>query len=108
MATANKLCEMRSRISTETAAMIPPAVLESLIAYAELGVPTGDFLRAVLENKLVSAIGRADQYSFAAIKPICSVLYWSFPTSIWGSPEAVEAHLERGQRLRESLQHDDR
>ena len=72
---------------------IPPLVLQGIVNYVEEGRPTGDFLRAVMEDRLLSAVMLADEDSLAAIKQILWVLYNEGPSQCWGSPEEVTAWL---------------
>lgn len=86
------------------------AQLERFMAQAEkLGVPTrtaqtmadywskrwrpGSFTRAVLENDLAGAMGRADIENRAALREIVTLVWNDFPSGLWGSPEKVAAHL---------------
>ena len=69
--------------------------IASLTRYAEQGVPTGDFLRACLENDFIDAIGRADESSLANLHSIASHIYNEIPDGSWGSPEAVSAWIEK-------------
>lgn len=55
--------------------------------------PTGDFLRAVLENKLVESFGRADDQNIRAMFQYASFLYNEAPRDSWGSAEAVDNWL---------------
>ncbi len=70
---------------------IPPMVLRALLRHWRRGMETGRFVRSCLENELVSAIGRADEDSFRAIREIVMFLYNDLPTAAWGSQENVEA-----------------
>ena len=72
---------------------IPPLVLRAIIDYVEKGYPTGDFLRAVLKDRLHDAVMLADENSLAAIKQILWVLYNEGPSQCWGSPAKVTAWL---------------
>lgn len=65
----------------------------SVLRYANERVPTGDFLRAVLENNLWIAMRRADSDSQRNLLAICDYVCDAIPSNIWGSPEAVRAHL---------------
>lgn len=65
-------------------------LLESLRAYAEVGRPTGDFLRCVLENDLFGALGRADDVNKWLLPFICMYIYNEMPTACWGSAEKVD------------------
>lgn len=66
----------------------------ALELYAFDGYPLGDFLTAVVENDLFEAIGRADSYNRATIWQICSFIWNELPSTCWGNPEKVKAHLE--------------
>lgn len=79
--------------------MIPNADLiedrfrESLARYIVSGVPTGDFLAAVLSNDLKESVGRADWLALENIPHIVSWLYNRAPGPCWGSPERVKEWL---------------
>jgi hypothetical protein len=75
---------------------------ESLDRYAKEGCPTGDFLRAVLENNLMEAMGRADIYNRDCLFEICEYVYNHIPLSCHGSPEKVRAWLDMHRRKRNS------
>lgn len=64
---------------------IPPAVYASLRRYVDEKIATGDFLRAVIENDMAEAIGRADPQSLAALPNIVLFLYNEAPAPCWGS-----------------------
>ena len=72
----------------------PPFVKDSLERYWEQRVPTGGFLRAVLENKLFEAFGRADLDDQRDMFHIVKWIWNNLPTNIYGSPENVKKHLE--------------
>ena len=78
--------------------MIPPYddcpadIKESLRAYIS-GRPTGDFLRAVLENDLIEAVCRADGANTWLIPPIVGFMLAEVHPSIRGSVHAVDRHL---------------
>ena len=82
---------------------IPPLVLQGIINYVEEGRPTGNFLRAVTEDRLFDAVMRADEDSLAAIKQILWVLYGEAPPQCWGSPEKVTAWLNLDADSRKRL-----
>jgi hypothetical protein len=73
---------------------IPLPILEGLRHYAIHHVPVGDFLTAVLSNKLVESFGRADEHSTRAMWSIVNYCYNVLPSPCWGSPEKVKAWLE--------------
>jgi hypothetical protein len=80
---------------------IPPAVWEGLQMYLSSGVPTGGFLKAVITNNLTEAIGRADEYSLAALPVIVQYLYNEAPYGSWGSPERYTRWIETKTKERE-------
>ena len=67
--------------------------LDGLKRYVEHHIPTGDFLKAVLENDLTEAVARADDENQRVIPIYVSWLYNEAPSKCWGSPEAVRAWL---------------
>lgn len=73
---------------------IPEHLLRGLNAYAHDGIPTGSFLRAVLENDLMMAVGRADPESLAALPAICAFVNYELPSACHGSPENVAAWIK--------------
>jgi len=58
---------------------IPHRIKDALDRYAKEGCPTGDFLRAVLENNLHDAVGHAHSDSYAALAEICCYVYNDLP-----------------------------
>jgi hypothetical protein len=74
--------------------LIPPRLINALYAYGDEGRPTGDFLRAVLENDLRTAIGLGDSESLAVLPIICRFVYNEMPAKCHGSPEVVATWLE--------------
>ncbi len=84
--------------------MIPDELKRGLDDYAQHGTPTGGFLRAVLANDLMEAVGRADDNNVRLLKEICSYIYNEMPsrhTGCWGSYEAVDAWIEKHRLDRE-------
>lgn len=75
--------------------LIKPETKEALDRYVNDRIPTGDFLRAVLENNLMEALGRADLGNRITIFEICQYIYNELPSPCHGSPEKVQAWLER-------------
>lgn len=76
-------------------ATLPANLRESLDRYARYGVPTGGFLRAVLENDLHMALARADADSLAALPAIAAYIYNCLPSTCWGSTWKVKAHIDQ-------------
>jgi len=68
---------------------IPKITREALDRYAVHHVPPGGFLRAVLSNDLMEAMGRADEENRAAIFDICAYIHNELPGNCHGSPDWV-------------------
>lgn len=75
--------------------IVPSYTLDSLIRYAEQGVPTGGFLEAVLANDMMGAMSRADSENRAAIGAICQFVYMEMPIGSWGSREIFHQWVRR-------------
>lgn len=76
-------------------AVIRQDVIESLKRYVDHRIETGGFLRAVLENNLREACGRADEDNAASLFQIVAYCYNEIPGSCWGSPERVKSWLQK-------------
>lgn len=74
---------------------ISDQIRDSIDAYANAGVPVGSFLRAVLENDLMEAFGRADDMNRRDLFEIVRYCRWEISGECWGSPEKVAAWLKR-------------
>ena len=74
--------------------------IDSLRGYVDHGIPTGDFLEAVLSNDLFAAIGRADDSTLANLQGICRYVYHDIPAPCWGSPAKVNAWLSMKRAAR--------
>jgi hypothetical protein len=69
---------------------IRPNIKEALRRWGAREHPfVGDFLRAVLSNNLMEAVGRADGYNIRTLPAICSYVYNELPSNCHGSPEIV-------------------
>jgi hypothetical protein len=69
---------------------VPPRILASLERYRDHGVPVGGFLKAVLGDKLLDAVCRADPDSLESIRAIAMWVHWELPSRAHGSAEAIE------------------
>lgn len=67
---------------------------DSLIRYAEHGIPTGGFLKAVLSNNLTDSVARADEENLLDLYQIVIYVYNEMPSLCHGSPERVAAWIE--------------
>ena len=72
---------------------IPAELLESLARYVDHGIPTGQFLRACLENDFLNAVCRADESNRPHLRAIAQFIHNELPSDCHGSPEAVRAWL---------------
>ncbi len=75
---------------------IKPETLRAIQDYVQLGVPLGDFLTAVIEDKLTEALGRADEENRARLYDITRLLYNYCPSDCWGSRETRQEWQRRG------------
>lgn len=69
--------------------------LPALERYLQHGLQPGHFLRAVLANDLMEAVGRADAETLGELGALVSHIRWHVPADAWGSHEAVDAWIQR-------------
>jgi len=74
--------------------MIPQNLKNSFDMYVNHGIPTGGFLQAVLENNLMEAMGRADDWNREILFEICSYVYNDMPAACHGNKEKVRKWIE--------------
>lgn len=79
--------------------MLPASVKDGLDRYVNDGIPTGDFLRAVLTNDLFGAMGRADEENRANLFDICSYVWDYLPIPCWGSADKVNKWIESHRKI---------
>lgn len=88
--------EVRTEIMKAAAEYnVPAGTREGLARYLMYGVPTGDFLLAVLSNDLRDAVGRADMENQRGLVYIVNFLYNVAPSAAWGSPDKVAAWRDK-------------
>ncbi len=68
---------------------VPEHTIGGLDRWVNSGIPTGDFLHAVLTHELFEAFGRADEINRAAMFDIVSYIYCELPISCHGNPKKV-------------------
>lgn len=78
-------------------------VVKSLVRYVNDKVPTGGFLRAVLENDLMDSFSRADSHNTLFMKEIVQYVYNYVPMAAKGSRDAVDAWLKGENDLRSRI-----
>jgi len=74
--------------------MITPQAKRGLDRYVKYRIPTGGFLRAVLENDFMRAIGKADIDNLCTITDIRDYILSELPIECYGTPEAVSKLLQ--------------
>ena len=75
----------------------------SIDAYARDGVPTGGFLRSVLEHlDVFEVFARADEENTRDMREILRYVYNEIPSDCHGSREKVDAWLGHFARAREA------
>jgi hypothetical protein len=70
---------------------IPALTALTLADFLVDGMPTGDYLRAVLSNDLMGAFNRADDENTAALPEVVKWCRWHLPSGAWGSGAKVDA-----------------
>lgn len=72
---------------------VPEHMIDGLELYVFHRVQPGGFMRAVLENDLKEALGRADSINQHALKKIVSFMYNEMPAISQGSVDRVRKWL---------------
>ena len=80
--------------------MIRRDMLEALWRYIDKGIPTGDFLRAILAHDLMEACNRADHWNLPNLPAYAAYLYNEVPSVCHGSYEKVDAWIAHSGLLR--------
>ena len=78
-------------------ANINGSVENSIDRYVNHRIEPGGFVRAVLENDLKGAFGKADAYNRERMFEIVKYCYNEIPATCWGSKEAVDNWLKGGE-----------
>lgn len=84
----------------------PARAKASIDAYCELGMPPGDFVRAVLSNDLYDAVTRPDDINLPALPHIVAYVVQRVPMAICGSRDAVHKHIAAKKETRDSAHAD--
>ena len=75
---------------------LPNHMADGLNRYINHGISGGSFMTAVLENNLVQAFNRADEFNTVCMREWANVLYNYLPRNAWGNPEAVRLWIASG------------
>ena len=76
--------------------LLPEHIQSSVQRYIEEGCPTGDFLKAVIQNKLKESFIHADETNTRRMWDIINFFYNEAPGDCWGSQSKMMAWIERG------------
>lgn len=79
----------------ETFSFVPHHMRDGFKLWIERGISPGSFGRAVLDNDLKGAFGKADHINQAAIGSIVAWFYNYAPSDCWGSREKTEEWEKR-------------
>lgn len=74
---------------------IPPHIYKALVDYALNRQEAGGFVMAVLRNDLVEAAGRGDGEAMVNLRSIMQFITGYLPSNSWGSPDKVQAWLDK-------------
>lgn len=80
--------------TTPDSSKIEERFKKSIDLYVSDKVPTGGFLRAVLENDLAGSIGRADIEAMDNIRHIVCYCWNEIPSECWGNKTKVTNWLK--------------
>jgi len=70
----------------------PEDIEDELNRYIEHHVPLGDFLQAVVEDRLVESFARADCRNYECLGDIAAWIYCNMPLGLRG-PEGYRRHI---------------
>lgn len=77
---------------------IPAEALLDIDCYVKEKKMPGGFLTAVLENDLLKAVDRADEYNLRIIPIYVTYLYNKIPMDAWGSKETVRKWTQQEEK----------
>ncbi len=82
-------------VAADLRAKVPAHTIGGIDRYVNQRIEPGGFLRAVFENNLSEAFGRADIENRESLFDIVAYIYNDCPSACWGSPERVQKWLDR-------------
>ena len=88
-------CEINRTEAQRMFRTVPEEIIDGLYRYVERRIPTGAFLKAVLENDLLKAVQHAHPVSLANIREIVLLVSTVAPDACWGSKEIVTNWLAK-------------
>jgi len=75
---------------------LPTHIQYIIKEYIERGTPPGNFLTAVIQNKLKESFMYADDINIARMFDIVNFFYNEAPMGCWGSEKVMEDWMKRG------------
>jgi len=88
--------DKRTKLDFSNYPDIPERIRAALDRYVNDRLPTGGFLRQCLENKLLAYLHADEEMQQPeTFSQLLYFLYNELPSSVWGSPELVKAHLDK-------------
>jgi hypothetical protein len=87
--------------------VIPPALLDGLVAWGKKQHQVGGFLTSFLSNDLRETMMRADPHSKKALPHLVQFAYWELPSGCHGSAEKVETWSALIDELNSESEQDD-
>lgn len=91
-----------SETNQESYLMLPSHMQDGMRRYIEQGIPCGDFLRHVLCNDLMAALGAADDINRHSLLTYGQFLYNHAPIGSYGSPYEYNSWIDMKRKERES------
>jgi len=83
--------------------LCPENIKAAIDRHVATGCPTGDFVRAVLENNLKEAFMRADNFNAPLLGHIVAYCYNEIPSPCWGSKVMVQDWREKTKTAKEEV-----
>jgi len=85
---------------------IPFYMREGIVDYLMDGQPPGDFLKAVIDNDLFEAVGRADSTNMHHLNDYASFFWSHAPHGSYGYPGAAVARVKEFEEKRKEFKND--
>ncbi len=76
---------------------VPPQLHDGLVRYLVHRIRPGHFLSAVLASDMQEAMRRADPECQRGLGSLLLFLLWVVPANCWGSYDALESWLDKGE-----------
>jgi hypothetical protein len=83
-----------TRLALDAVPRCPERFRGAIARYLGQRAEPGRFVRCVLENDLMGAVGAADEESARELKSLVDWCWQSLPSNAWGTKERVRAWLK--------------